>query len=162
MCLACVALRHALPSSVIPAKAGTHGAVAARSDPVWAPAFAGVTNDRTGATRNARSILARIPGFIGIGLIKAYRYTLSPLIGGQCRYLPTCSAYAEEAIGKYGLWAGGWMFVARFQRCGPNGASGYDPVPETLKPRARWYLPWRYGFWTGAHMDPATRLDLRD
>jgi putative membrane protein insertion efficiency factor len=108
------------------------------------------------------AFIGRLPGFVGIGLIKAYRYTLSPLIGGQCRYLPTCSNYAEEAIRRHGLWAGMWMFIARFQRCGPNGASGYDPVPDVLRPSGRWYLPWRYGYWTGAHMDPATRLDLRD
>lgn len=148
MCLACALVPDASPNLAIPGKAGR---LVPRS-------LSGV------GTKGElhRSILARIPGTIGIGLIKAYRYTLSPLIGGQCRYLPTCSAYAEEAIRKYGLWAGGWMFVARFQRCGPNGASGYDPVPETPRERARWYLPWRYGFWTGAHMDPATRLDLRD
>lgn len=106
------------------------------------------------------SFIGRLPGLVGIGLIKAYRYTLSPLMGQQCRYLPTCSSYAEEAIRKHGLWAGAWMFIARFQRCGPNGASGFDPVPATLRPSARWYRPWSYGYWTGAHIDPSTRLDL--
>lgn len=102
---------------------------------------------------------SRWPGWIGIGLIRVYKLTLSPFIGQNCRYLPTCSSYGEECIRRYGLWAGGWMTLARFQRCGPFGASGYDPVPEALPERARWYLPWRYGRWTGRHIDPATRLD---
>jgi putative membrane protein insertion efficiency factor len=106
--------------------------------------------------------LGRLPGLVGIGLIHLYRWTLSPFMGGQCRYLPTCSQYTETAISRYGLWAGTWIGFARFQRCGPGGASGYDPVPETLPDNARWYLPWRYGRWTGAHIDPKTRLDLND
>ncbi len=95
-----------------------------------------------------------------IGFIRVYRVTLSPLIGRQCRYLPTCSNYTEEAIARFGVWPGIWMGLARFQRCGPGGASGFDPVPEKLKPGARWYLPWTYGYWTGAHMDPKSRLDI--
>jgi putative membrane protein insertion efficiency factor len=105
------------------------------------------------------ALAARLPRLIGIGLIKAYRLVLSPWLGRQCRYLPTCSEYAEEAIGRYGLWAGFWIGLARFQRCGPFGASGYDPIPEKLPENAAWYLPWRYGRWTGDHIDPKTRLD---
>ena len=105
------------------------------------------------------SMIGRLPRQAGIGLIHLYRLVLSPWIGGQCRYLPTCSEYTEEAIRKFGLWPGFWIGLARFQRCGPMGASGFDPVPGGLKPGARWYLPWRYGYWTGAHMDPASRLD---
>lgn len=100
-----------------------------------------------------------LPRAIGIGLIRGYKLLISPLLGPSCRYLPTCSSYGEEAITRHGLWAGGWMTLARFQRCGPFGASGYDPVPEQISERARWYLPWRYGHWTGKHIDPATRLD---
>lgn len=103
--------------------------------------------------------MTRIPAAIGIGFIRLYRATLSPFIGNTCRYLPTCSSYTEEAIRRYGLWAGFWIGLARLQRCGPNGASGFDPVPDALPADARWYLPWRYGRWTGAHIDPATRLD---
>ena len=107
-----------------------------------------------------RNDVSRLPGRLGIGVIRLYRWMLSPWAGGQCRYLPTCSEYAEEAIGKYGLWAGGWIGLSRLQRCGPFGASGYDPVPETLPPGSAWYVPWRYGHWTGDHIDPKTRLDL--
>ena len=102
----------------------------------------------------------RIPGLLGIGLIRLYRLFLSPWLGRHCRYLPTCSSYTEEAIGRYGLWAGSWIGLSRLQRCGPFGASGFDPVPEALPAHARWYLPWRYGHWTGKHIDPRTRLDL--
>ena len=111
---------------------------------------------------NPVQMILRIPRTIGIGFIKVYRATLSPLIGGQCRYLPTCSHYTEEAVRKHGLWAGFWMGLARFQRCGPNGASGFDPVPDAKRAGSHWFMPWRYGYWTGAHIARATRLDLKD
>jgi len=96
---------------------------------------------------------------VGIALIRAYRLVLSPWLGRQCRYLPTCSEYTEEAVGRHGLWIGSWMGLARLQRCGPFGASGYDPVPEQMPADASWYRPWRYGRWTGDHIHPETRLD---
>lgn len=92
------------------------------------------------------------------GLIGLYRLTLSPLLPNACRYQPSCSAYGIEAIERFGLWAGGWVLAARLARCHPLGASGFDPVPDRL-PTAAWYTPWRYGRWTGRHIDPATRLD---
>jgi putative membrane protein insertion efficiency factor len=107
-----------------------------------------------------RSAATRVPRGVGIGLIKLYRVTLSPLLGRQCRYLPTCSEYTEEAVRRFGLWAGFWIGLARIQRCGPFGASGFDPVPEARLPGAAWYAPWRYGHWTGRHIDQKTRLDL--
>jgi|SRR5687767_5661826 putative membrane protein insertion efficiency factor len=90
----------------------------------------------------------RTPRLSGRALIKVYRYTLSPLIGFRCRHLPTCSEYADEALRQHGLWAGGWMTLARIQRCHPFGTSGLDFVPDTLSVQARWYLPWRYGKWS--------------
>ena len=89
-------------------------------------------------------------------LIAAYRLTLSPLIGDTCRHLPTCSQYADEAIGRHGLWAGGWMTLARLLRCQPFGTSGLDFVVNTPPANARWYLPWRYGRWRGVNERPAT------
>ena len=68
-------------------------------------------------------------GKVMILIIKAYRVTLSPLIGRQCRYLPTCSQYGLEAITKYGPWKGGWLTLKRILSCNPWGGSGYDPVP---------------------------------
>jgi putative membrane protein insertion efficiency factor len=95
--------------------------------------------------------LLRGPRFLAQILIRAYQLTLSPLVGLECRHLPTCSSYAEEAVGRFGLWAGSWMTVARLCRCHPLGTSGLDFVPSSLPPHARWYLPWRYGRWRGTN-----------
>jgi uncharacterized protein len=86
--------------------------------------------------------------------VKAYRLTLSPLIGLNCRHLPTCSQYADEAFARHGFWAGGWMTLARVLRCQPFGTSGLDFVADTLPARARWYLPWRYGRWRSTNAVP--------
>jgi hypothetical protein len=100
-----------------------------------------------------------LPARAGLALIWLYRHSLSLFMGRGCRYAPTCSHYAEDAIRRFGLWAGGWMALARILRCNPFGASGYDPVPEQLPSSARWYLPWRYGLWTGRHIAREHRLD---
>ena len=63
-------------------------------------------------------------------LIKFYQVCISPLKGGPtCRFTPTCSQYALEAIRKYGPFKGGWLALRRILRCHPWGGSGYDPVP---------------------------------
>jgi len=85
------------------------------------------------------------PRQIGHALIVFYRVTLSAALGRQCRYLPTCSAYTDEAVLKHGLWAGSWMGAARICRCHPWGGSGYDPVPEIAGGSA--LTPWRHGVW---------------
>jgi putative membrane protein insertion efficiency factor len=84
---------------------------------------------------------------VALGAIRAYQLSLSGLLGRQCRYLPTCSAYTAEAIARHGVWAGGWMGAARICRCHPLGASGFDPPPQTLPAGASWARPWRYGRW---------------
>jgi putative membrane protein insertion efficiency factor len=86
---------------------------------------------------------------LAYGLIQLYRYTLSAFTGRTCRHLPTCSEYTRDAIWRFGLWPGGWMGLARIVRCRPGGTHGYDPVPAALPARAHWYLPWRYGTWSG-------------
>jgi uncharacterized protein len=62
--------------------------------------------------------------------LAAYKSTLSPLLGPRCRYSPTCSEYAAQALKGHGLVKGSWMAVRRVCRCHPLGGSGYDPVPE--------------------------------
>ena len=96
----------------------------------------------------------KAPRQAGRALITAYRYSLSPLIGYECRHLPTCSAYGDDALERFGLWAGGWMTVGRLCRCHPFGTSGLDFVPKALPPRARWFLPWRYARWRGVNGTP--------
>ena len=93
-----------------------------------------------GMLRLAPRTLLRAP-------ILAYRYTLSSFMGRQCRYLPTCSAYADEAIRRHGAYAGTFMAMARICRCHPWGGNGYDPVPDRLPEAGRALTPWRYGVW---------------
>lgn len=64
-----------------------------------------------------------------LALILFYRHFISPLTPPACRYTPTCSQYALEAIRKYGPFKGGWLAFKRILRCNPWGGSGYDPVP---------------------------------
>ncbi|MBQ5778832.1 MAG: membrane protein insertion efficiency factor YidD [Paludibacteraceae bacterium] len=61
--------------------------------------------------------------------IRFYQYCISPMFPPSCRYIPTCSQYAIEAIEKYGPIKGLWLAIKRIARCHPWGGSGYDPVP---------------------------------
>jgi uncharacterized protein len=63
-------------------------------------------------------------------LIRGYRQLLSPLLPPSCRFQPTCSAYALEAITRHGAVVGSWLAIKRILRCHPWSAGGYDPVPE--------------------------------
>jgi uncharacterized protein len=91
--------------------------------------------------------LARAAGKVAAAApIHAYRWSLKPIIGHECRYLPTCSDYALEAIERNGAWRGGWLAFSRLCRCHPWGSNGYDPVPDLRRERHRW-APWRYGVW---------------
>jgi len=100
-----------------------------------------------------------LPARFGLVLIWIYRHSLSLVMGRQCRYAPTCSDYTAEALRRFGLWRGGWLGLSRILRCNPWGADGFDPVPDELPAAARWYLPWRYGRWTGTHIAPEHRLN---
>lgn len=66
--------------------------------------------------------------WIAVGLLRIYKYALSPLLPPSCRFTPTCSEYAAEAIAKYGMAKGSWLAVKRLSRCHPFCAGGYDPV----------------------------------
>lgn len=70
-----------------------------------------------------------ILGYPLILLVKIYQYVISPAIGPKCRYTPTCSQYAIEALKKYGLFKGGWLAIKRISSCHPWGGHGHDPVP---------------------------------
>ncbi|TAN21586.1 MAG: membrane protein insertion efficiency factor YidD [Chitinophagaceae bacterium] len=73
--------------------------------------------------------IVKILAYPFIFLIKIYQWTLSPWLGRQCRYTPTCSNYGIEALKKYGLFKGGYLTVRRVLSCHPWGGHGYDPVP---------------------------------
>ena len=64
-----------------------------------------------------------------LGLVGLYQKTLSPFWPARCRYSPSCSAYAQEAVERFGPWKGSWLALKRLARCQPWGGLGYDPVP---------------------------------
>ncbi|HEX6996519.1 MAG TPA: membrane protein insertion efficiency factor YidD [Gammaproteobacteria bacterium] len=72
-----------------------------------------------------------------LAAIKLYQAALSPWMGRSCRFHPTCSAYAAEAVARHGAARGAWLALKRLGRCHPWGAFGYDPVPGPAVPRAR-------------------------
>jgi putative membrane protein insertion efficiency factor len=65
-----------------------------------------------------------------LGLLWIYRRALSPFLGVNCRFAPSCSEYATQALREYGAFRGGWLALKRVCRCHPLGGSGYDPLPE--------------------------------
>ena len=65
-----------------------------------------------------------------VGLLRLYKILLSPLFAGSCRFVPSCSDYAREAIVEYGVIRGTWLAARRLGRCHPFGSSGFDPVPR--------------------------------
>ncbi|MBM3447419.1 MAG: membrane protein insertion efficiency factor YidD [Bacteroidetes bacterium] len=67
--------------------------------------------------------------YILIALVRLYRSMLSPYLPPSCRYNPTCSAYALEALQRHGAWRGSWLTLRRLARCHPWGGHGHDPVP---------------------------------
>jgi len=67
-----------------------------------------------------------------LALIRGYRYLLSPWWGNQCRFSPTCSEYAMNAIERHGAMRGTWLAMRRISKCHPWHAGGFDPVPERL------------------------------
>jgi putative membrane protein insertion efficiency factor len=85
-----------------------------------------------------------------LGLLRDYQFLLSPWIGGSCRYWPTCSEYAREAIEVHGAARGSYLAAARLLRCHPYGAGGVDPVPATFR--------WRCGCAAPSASDRTSRM----
>ena len=86
---------------------------------------------------NAREALSRVAKVLLKAPILAYRHVISPWLGPNCRFQPTCSAYALEAIEKHGALRGGWLTIRRLSKCHPitwlGGSYGYDPVPDACR-----------------------------
>jgi uncharacterized protein len=74
-------------------------------------------------------LLQKILSYPFLLLIKFYQLVISPILGPKCRFTPTCSQYAAEALKKHGLFKGGFLAAKRISRCRPGGGNGYDPVP---------------------------------
>jgi hypothetical protein len=75
------------------------------------------------------TVIKNVMKILVLALIQLYRRLISPLLPPSCRYQPTCSAYALEAVEQYGAIAGSWLALKRILRCHPWSAGGYDPVP---------------------------------
>lgn len=73
-------------------------------------------------------MISKIPVYLATFLIKVYRYAISPILPSSCRFYPSCSEYAIESLGKYGLLRGSWLTLKRIARCHPLSAGGHDPV----------------------------------
>ncbi len=82
-------------------------------------------------------IVSRLAGLVLRLLIYAYRYLLAPVFVGNCRFEPSCSAYALEAVEAHGPWRGARMALGRILRCHPWGGTGHDPVPAATRTRIR-------------------------
>ena len=80
-------------------------------------------------SRSAKPVVLRLPSLVLRLAIRGYQVAISPVLPPACRYYPTCSNYAIEAIEKYGALRGGWMAARRIGRCHPFSPGGFDPVP---------------------------------
>jgi len=72
--------------------------------------------------------MSQMPRNVVLSLLRGYKWAISPLFPPACRYVPTCSEYAMEAVDRFGILCGGWMAMRRVLRCHPFVKGGYDPV----------------------------------
>ncbi len=93
-------------------------------------------NDKTNKLQRANNSFVQkalnMPKNILLLIIRFYQLAISPLTSPSCRFHPTCSCYAKEALVKHGVIKGGYLFVKRFVKCHPWGSHGYDPVPDSF------------------------------
>lgn len=82
------------------------------------------------------NVVSKVLAWPLIQLVRFYRVAISPWLGGNCRYDPTCSSYAIEALQMHGILRGSWLAIKRIGRCHPWGGSGCDPVPESRNKKA--------------------------
>ncbi|WP_092862884.1 membrane protein insertion efficiency factor YidD [Quadrisphaera sp. DSM 44207] len=78
--------------------------------------------------------MARVPALVLVGIVRAYQLLVSPLLGPVCRYAPSCSSYAVQALQRHGALRGSWLAARRVLRCHPWAAGGWDPVPPAAPP----------------------------
>jgi putative membrane protein insertion efficiency factor len=84
--------------------------------------------------------LTQLPGYLLIGVVSLYRLLISPMLGSNCRYWPSCSQYAIEALRSHGAARGSWLAVMRLCRCHPWSAGGVDPVPPVGQSTRYWRI----------------------
>ena len=78
---------------------------------------------------SALTTIARVPRLVLVLLVRGYQVGISPLLPASCRYFPSCSAYAVEALERHGALRGSWLAARRILRCHPFASGGFDPVP---------------------------------
>jgi len=91
-----------------------------------------LAESRTPGEASPRTEAARVAGPLAYALlavVRGYQVLLSPIVGGACRFEPSCSHYMAEAIERHGAGRGAWLGLRRLARCHPLGSHGYDPVP---------------------------------
>lgn len=88
-------------------------------------------------------VFARLPAMLVKLPVHAYRWTLKPWLGHECRYLPTCSEYALDAVDRNGAWRGFWLVLSRVSSCHPWGGSGFDPAPDLAQCDNHAIAPWK-------------------
>lgn len=81
------------------------------------------------AVKKVRELIGKPVSVILQRLVRGYQLLISPVLPGSCRFYPTCSTYAIEALGQHGPLKGGWLALRRISRCHPWGGSEFDPVP---------------------------------